>query len=50
MKKKLLSLLLVAAMAASLFVGCGGNEGGSENKGSENKGTENVGGSEEDGY
>ena len=37
MKKKLISLLLVAAMTAGLAAGCGNNDGGSNN------GTENVG-------
>ncbi len=51
MKKKLLSLLLVAAMGVSMLVGCGGaadnSEGnGSENAGSENAGSENTGNGE----
>ena len=42
MKKKVLSLMLVAAMAASLFAGCGGSD--AEQTGGETAGTEAAGG------
>lgn len=47
MKKKVLSLLLVAAMGISMLVGCGGGNGqqggnNTQNPGTENAGTENT--------
>ena len=48
MKKKVLSLLLVAAMGLSMLVGCGGGTdqpsgGNTQKPGTENAGTENAG-------
>lgn len=47
--KKLLSMLLVLAMAMSLLAGCGGNDKGAEtgNQGSDAQGTENAGSGED---
>lgn len=44
MKKKVLSLLLVAAMAASLVAGCGGSSDEGQSGGGETAGTEAAGG------
>ena len=48
MKKKLVSVLLVSAMAASMLVGCGG-DAGSSNNGTQAAGSGNEGGSAEAG-
>ena len=43
MKKKVLSLLLVAAMGISMLVGCGGGNGQQGGNDTQNPGTENAG-------
>lgn len=42
MKKKLVSLMLVAAMAATMAAGCGTNNGGGNNAGTDDKQTEDT--------
>ena len=44
MKKKLLSVLLVATMVATMFVGCGSSNGGSNESGSTNEGSGDAAG------
>ena len=43
MKKKVLSLMLCAAMTISLLAGCGSSSSGSSNSGSANSGSANSG-------